>query len=71
MVAPPCPREEGYALSEIVVRPAVAADAAGLVALASAVASEPEGWLLADGGKSSQVQQKKPVNFNLVDHQCP
>jgi RimJ/RimL family protein N-acetyltransferase len=30
------------------IRPAEPADAAGLVALASAVSSEPEGWLLSD-----------------------
>ena len=35
-------------MSELVVRPAQPADAAALVALAEAVGSEPEGWLISD-----------------------
>ena len=35
-------------MNGVVVRPADPADAAALVALASAVGAEPEGWLISD-----------------------
>jgi RimJ/RimL family protein N-acetyltransferase len=43
------------------VRPAEAADAAALVALASAVAAEPEGWLLSDSRWRSVADERRYV----------
>lgn len=42
-----------------VVRPAEPRDAQALVALAEAVASEPEGWLLAEGGWRSAGDERR------------
>ena len=43
------------------VRPAVPADAGPLVALARAVASEPEGWLLADARWRSESEERRYI----------
>jgi putative acetyltransferase len=43
------------------VRPAVPADAGRLVALAAAVASEPEGWLLADARWRSESEERRYI----------
>ena len=43
------------------VRPAVPADAGRLVELASAVASEPEGWLLADSRWRSESDERRYI----------
>jgi RimJ/RimL family protein N-acetyltransferase len=43
------------------VRPAVPADAGRLVALASAVATEPEGWLLAESRWRSESDERRYV----------
>ncbi len=48
-------------MSVVRVRPAVPADAARLVALASAVASEAEGWLLADAGWRSVGEERRYI----------
>ena len=42
-----------------VIRPAQPRDAAPLVALAADVASEPEGWLIADGGWRTVVDERR------------
>lgn len=41
------------------IRHADVRDAAGLVALASVVAAEPEGWLIADGGWRSVSEERR------------
>jgi RimJ/RimL family protein N-acetyltransferase len=41
------------------IRPARPKDAAQLVALAEAVASEPEGWLISDGGWRTSVDERR------------
>jgi RimJ/RimL family protein N-acetyltransferase len=46
-------------VSEVVVRHAELGDANALVALAEAVASEPEGWLIADGGWRSAGEERR------------
>jgi RimJ/RimL family protein N-acetyltransferase len=43
------------------IRPAEAGDAAGLVELAAAVASEPEGWLLSDSKWRSVSEERRYV----------
>jgi putative acetyltransferase len=43
------------------VRPAVPADARALVELATAVASEPEGWLLADSRWRSESDERRYI----------
>jgi len=45
----------------VLVRPAVPADAGRLVALARAVASEPEGWLLADARWRSESDERRYI----------
>ncbi|MGH3103304.1 MAG: GNAT family N-acetyltransferase, partial [Gaiellaceae bacterium] len=42
-----------------VIRPARPRDAGPLVALAEAVASEPEGWLISDGGWRTAVDERR------------
>jgi RimJ/RimL family protein N-acetyltransferase len=46
-------------VSEIVVRHAEPRDAPALVALAEAVASEPEAWLIAEGGWRSAGEERR------------
>jgi RimJ/RimL family protein N-acetyltransferase len=46
-------------MKEFFVRRAVPADAEALVALAGAVGSEPEGWLIADGGWRSAGEERR------------
>jgi RimJ/RimL family protein N-acetyltransferase len=43
------------------IRPAEPRDSAELVALASAVAAEPEGWLLADSGWRSAADERRYI----------
>ena len=46
-------------MKEVVVRPAQAADAAALVALAEAVGAEPEGWLISDSRWRSAGDERR------------
>jgi len=48
-------------MSVVRVRPALPGDAAALVALASAVAAEPEGWLLADSSWRSAGEERRYI----------
>ena len=43
----------------VTVRPAAPGDAAGLVALAAAVAGEPEGWLIADAAWRTEAEERR------------
>jgi RimJ/RimL family protein N-acetyltransferase len=46
-------------LNEVVIRHASPADAAALVELGQAVGSEPEGWLITDGGWRSTGEERR------------
>jgi RimJ/RimL family protein N-acetyltransferase len=46
-------------MPEYVIRPARPRDASVLVALAEDVASEPEGWLISDGGWRTAVDERR------------